>query len=224
MQPLLVTRLFNLLVGVLWVVIAPRVFAQADKQSSDTLPTERQAIACDPNKPDYRACIHQHFKKDIYTKSAVLQCGETEMAITTSCMDTTDGTGVYCFNQTLAFLNFFKRKKIAQREGLYKTVTYSHPSDGAGEPFVTNVSCIKVGQKYYVQTINANFGNCRGCEWTDFFTNQGKYVASTGSGVYGRTSFVHKLISNKLYDRIMDGEWVEQEDGEISIDIFRTRD
>lgn len=218
MQRLHLAKPLHLLIGIACSVMVPRTFADVEKSLSDAASKEREALVCDSSKSNYRACIHEHIKKDLFTKATVLQCGETEVVVTTACMDTANG-GVYCFNQNLAFLNFSKNG-----EGIYKNISYIHPSDGAGSPFMADVACIKVGEKYYVRTGSTNFGNCYGCEWSDFFTNRGKYIGSTGSDVYGRTSFLHKNISDALYDRIMNGEWIEQDDGEVSIEIYRVRD
>ena len=71
---------------------------------------------------------------------------------------------------------------------------------------------------------NTNFGLCADvCEWHDFFTNRGQYLGST-PGLKGTTSFSRKLVSDPFFSRMMDGDWVEQANGEAELNLPRLRD
>jgi len=106
---------------------------------------------------------------------------------------------------------------------IIKNIHYTQPWRNGNTPFIADAACIKKNKRHYVRLYSTNFGLCRnGCEWSDFFTAQGKYLGSTG-GHRGMISFPLRYIGYPLYDHILSGDWIEQADDQSSIHINRVR-
>lgn len=129
------------------------------------------------------------------------------MVITSTCISKEDS---YCFHQNVAFI---------AKNGHIKNVGYSQPYRLGDPPFIVSAGCVRVQQQHYVILNNTNLGLCADvCDWQDFFTNRGQYLGST-KGLKGLTSFSRKLVSDHFFSRMMAGDWVEQANGEIAVDI-----
>jgi hypothetical protein len=115
-----------------------------------------------------------------------MDCGGTRLTITTQCIDNNgDNTNPYCHSQTVSF----------SHNKNHQTVThyYSHKAS-LNQPFIYSVACLKKSNTHYFDLTSSNLGNCKTCEWHDFFSEFGTYIGSS-TWVGSTTSFKRKSIT-----------------------------
>lgn len=203
---LLSKKPFFALAGVtLFALAITAIAAGPNANSPPTLSKKEAEKIADENWR--RGFDYDALQKEVFSKIGTLNCGQTKIIITTTCLSEEN---TYCFHQNVAF--------IAQN-GHIKNVGYSQPYRLGDPPLIASAGCVRVKQQHYVILNNTNFGLCADvCDWQDFFTHRGQYLGST-LGWKGATSFTRKLVSDRFFYRMMAGDWVEQANGEIAVDI-----
>lgn len=202
-------RLF-ILAGVALLALPISVMATEPDEPLE-LPRDREKLDKIETESYRRGFYFNDLQKSVFSKISTLDCNQTKVVITSTCISEEDP---YCFHQNVAFV---------AKSGHIKNVGYSQPYRLGDPPFIASAGCVKVKQQHYVVLNNTNFGLCADvCDWQDFFTNRGQYLGST-PGVKGLTSFSRKLISDQFFSRMMGGDWLEQVNGEITIDTHQMR-
>ena len=137
-----------------------------------------------------------------YSNVNNFQCGDSEIAITSTCLSNDQtNSDPYCFSQNVAFVNLILKKT--------KSFNYSYETNNRKHVF--GARCIKTDIGFYVELENTNLGNCKTCEWNDYFDEKGEYVGSE-EGMNGSTSFVRKFLPSKKKEVIQKGELVRSID------------
>ena len=129
-------------------------------------------------------------------------CGGSEIAITSTCISSDQtNSDPYCFFQNIAFVDLVLKQT--------KSFHYNYKTDN--QKYISGAKCIKTEIGFYVELENTNLGNCKICEWNDYFDEKGEYVGSE-KGMYGNTSFVRKFLPLKKKEVIQKGELVRSID------------
>lgn len=137
-----------------------------------------------------------------YSNVSNFQCGDSEIAITSTCISNDQtNSDPYCFFQNIAFVNPILKQT--------KSFNYSYETDN--QKHVSGARCIKTSAGFYVELENTNLGNCKTCEWNDYFDEKGEYLGSE-KGMYGSTSFVRKFLPLRKKEVIQKGELVRSID------------
>jgi hypothetical protein len=97
----------------------------------------------------------------IYFNVDKIYCGGTKLTITAQCIDSKgDNTNPYCHLQTLSFSHNKSHQTVTHR--------YSHEAS-PNQPFIYRAACLKKFNTHYFDLTSSNLGNCKTCEWHDFF-------------------------------------------------------
>ncbi len=136
------------------------------------------------------------FSDNLFVKAQHLQCGRTDVVITTTCVQREEGLA-YCFNQNISFL---------KKDGdIIRNVNYNAPFESSGggyQPLITKIFCVPMKNKFYLDVGSTIFESCSNCEWSDYFSENGTYLGST-SGHYPRTNFKYRIASKSFLDAIL---------------------
>ncbi len=116
------------------------------------------------------ARVKSPVKGSSYANVDELRCGNQNVLIVSSCIARdADNSDPYCFSQQVTFMS---EKNMVTNSHLYKYQTNS-------SQFAYGATCIATGSDYLVELSSSNLGNCAQCEWSDFFTASGNYMASS---------------------------------------------
>lgn len=105
-----------------------------------------------------------------YANVDELLCGNEKVLIVSSCSARDrDNSDPYCFAQTVTFLG--EKNRVARSYRFQYPVT--------SNSFVYSAACKASGTKNFIELGSSNLGNCSHCEWFDYFTASGIYIASS---------------------------------------------
>lgn len=138
-------------------------------------------------------------KDCIYSNTNEFTCNKHKIAITSTCITKDEfNSDPYCFMQNIAFIN------STSKQANY--ISYHYTNDS--QKFINNAKCIESKNKFYVELESGNLGNCKICEWSDYFSESGRYLGSE-QGLAGKTSFSRRLIRRKELQRIKEGRLLQ---------------
>ncbi len=104
-----------------------------------------------------------------YMTESALHCGELDISIESYCRfnDNQDGA---CFLQKLK-LRHAGSSKLTEKFYLYENYLKD-------QSMIVQLSCVKGQGKNLLMAESSNLGNCKDCEWHDFFSETGAYLGS----------------------------------------------
>ncbi len=107
-----------------------------------------------------------------YVNVDELHCGNQNVLIVSSCIARDAyNSDPYCFSQEVTFMS--------EQSRVTNSYLYKYPPSSS--QFAYGATCVATGADYLVELSSSNLGNCAQCEWSDFFTASGKYIASSPS-------------------------------------------
>jgi hypothetical protein len=137
-----------------------------------------------------------------YSNVSSFECGESKVVINSTCVSNDEfNSDPYCFTQNVGFVN----RPLSQ----VRSFIYYYEKDS--QKYISAAKCIKAEQGYYVELESTNLGNCKTCEWSDYFEEAGQYIGSE-NGRYGKTSFARKLVPLKKKGMLQKGRFVQRID------------
>jgi hypothetical protein len=111
-------------------------------------------------------------KGNVYAHVDSLHCGRQDVVVVSSCIARDeDNSDPYCFSQEVTFVD--------EKYAVTNSIRYAYPTNS--NQFVYGAHCLASGGNFIVEMSSSNLGNCAQCEWSDYFTESGKYIASTPS-------------------------------------------
>jgi hypothetical protein len=138
-------------------------------------------------------------KDCIYSNTNEFTCNQNKIVITSTCVTKDEfNSDPYCFMQNVAFINSTSNQA--------NSISYYYKNDS--QKFVNNARCIESKNKFYVELESGNMGNCKICEWSDYFSESGRYLGSE-QGLSGKTSFSKRLLRQKELQPIKDGRLLQ---------------
>jgi hypothetical protein len=142
----------------------------------------------------YGASSERHIQYPHVTVERSLQCGTTTFKLKTDFEVIDEETG-HVVSQLLAF----EKVGSPSREFLFK---YKHAAQaGPDDSMITKASCVDLGNLKVIALESTDFGNCRGCEWADYFTQEGAYRGSTRE-IFGAVNFKYKVAADRLVTEV----------------------
>jgi hypothetical protein len=120
-----------------------------------------------------------------WTSEDSMTCGDSRVVVATACIEEDDEP--WCASQQLTVTGPGGKRETAYRYSLKDRI----------QPFITGAACYKKGKEALIILQRTNFGNCRGCEWSDFYTADGRYLGSN-DGMNREESLRHKPLSAEL--------------------------
>lgn len=122
---------------------------------------------------------------------SILDCAETKVTISTYCER--NNLDQLCFLQKLDFQYSTSAKP--------KTQLLVYDNYRSDESLAVYAACVKFKHTHLVVLSGTNLGNCTdGCEWTDAYTLQGKYLGSSGTQ-FGPTNQKHMPYDDDFWGK-----------------------
>lgn len=129
------------------------------------------------------------FQGEIYSNLDKLICGNSPVLITSTCIaNDEENSDPYCFSQNVSFVHVKARHA--------KTFLYKYEEDK--QTFIYGATCLKDENNFYIELKSSNLGNCKFCEWNDYFDITGTYIGSTNS-LSSKTSFVKAKLTKRIH-------------------------
>lgn len=143
----------------------------------------------------------------------MLSCGKDRLEIVTTC-SIGDDSDAHCFKKTITFGNA-NADSIVVRQLSYVGLKNT-------PEMVVSAMCVSAENHDFIVLANTNFTNCKeGCEWSDYFGSNGRYLGSTVNQSRN-TSFKRRGLRNSDLSLIRKiSSAVQQKQIEDSFDIKR---
>ncbi|MFZ6780154.1 hypothetical protein ACO0LD_25255 [Undibacterium sp. Ji83W] len=135
-------------------------------------------------------------KSATYITEASLHCGELDVTVETYCEP----------NERLDAACFLQKVKLRQTaSGKLIEKFYLYEDYLKDQSLVTQLACVKGkgdkgGDKSKVVLSSTNLGNCKSCEWDDYFSETGVFLGSTREK-FGATNSKPKAIPGNFYQK-----------------------
>lgn len=137
-----------------------------------------------------KVCLADEWRE----QHAVLNCGEHRIAITLSCTEPADDEP-FCPAESFAFINKTTLKA--------RFLNFNFSDMGGAPPVTHHVSCVLKNSMHFMIVKKHNTANCMGCEWSDVYSEVGKYIGSTDN-IYRNKFFAYKRLPKSAISIIFD--------------------
>lgn len=153
--------------------------------------------------------------KDIesYTNVNTISCGST-ITVATTCFEKMEALP-FCHNQTVVLFNPSNEKSFG--------LSYNYTFNDGNQEFIANITCYTHNKERFIVITNTNFGNCRTCEWFDFYSSNGNYLGSTDGVHQKKLRAESKPLQRNVKSIFFDAHPSHQPKPLKSIDIYRTK-
>ena len=106
---------------------------------------------------------------DEYTNVVSFTCTATQLEVQTTCQRGRDGEPPNCRPQRIEFSTKKNTKNI------------SAPTSKVNERYpasIFRIRCLKNKSRYIAALDSTNYGNCKNCEWSDYYSISGVFIGS----------------------------------------------
>lgn len=124
-----------------------------------------------------------------YSTVSALDCGNTKIQVRTYCEQLANGSPG-CFLQKATFANSSRGSTFEQ---LYLYERYKEDLS-----LISEISCVRRKDGVGVVLASTNLGNCKICEWEDYFDTSGRLLGSTRIR-FGPTNIGLKRLPKDFY-------------------------
>ncbi|MFZ6709544.1 hypothetical protein [Undibacterium sp. TC9W] len=126
-----------------------------------------------------------------YVNEAKLHCEQLDVKVESYCQ-LDPRLGGACFLQKVQ-MRHAGTGKVTEKFYLYENYLKD-------QSMITQLSCVKGHEKNRVILESTNLGNCKRCEWRDFFSDTGDFIGSDRA-IFGATNSKPKNLPANFYKK-----------------------